>query len=402
MKIIYLHQYFKTPEQGGAVRSFHLAKAMVNAGHQVDMITSHNREEYMIEMIEGIRVHYLPVAYSNYFGFIKRLWSFFKFAFLSYRLAKKITTDVIYATSTPLTVGWTALRLNKKNATPYIFEVRDLWPLAPKELGIINNRLFIKIAERLERKIYLRADNVIALSPSMKTHIASIISSDKIKVIPNFSNNQLAKNHLKAEKKSSEKFRIAYAGAMGHVNDIPFLLKLIHLVDSKFSTQIELVFMGEGKFSDQIKTACEKSISANYLGFLPKQKVFDQLASTDANLTTFLPYQVLESNSPNKFFDGLAMQNIALINFGGWIEDLIQTHQIGYRLGKETLEDDLKTLLKNSTQHQAQKENAKLLATTLFDMNNSCFEIVDLIKHKKGKNNPQSIKMKAYSKSKLA
>jgi hypothetical protein len=373
---------------------------MLNAGHQVDMITSHNREDYMVEMVQGIRVHYLPVAYSNYFGFVQRLWSFFKFAYLSYRLAKKMTADVIYATSTPLTVGWTALRLNKKNATPYIFEVRDLWPLAPKELGIINNRLFIKIAERLERKIYLRADKVIALSPSMKMHIASIISSDKIQVIPNFSNNQLAQKHLKTHKIASKKFRIAYAGAMGYVNDIPFLLKLIRLVDAKFSEQIELVFMGEGKFSNQIQIACGKSSSASYLGFLPKQKVFEQLASTDANLTTFLPYQVLESNSPNKFFDGLAMQNIALINFGGWINDLVKSHQIGYRLGIESLEKDLNILLENSGQHQTQQENAKILATTLFDMSNSCLEIVDLIKYKKTKKNPLTIKMKAYSKSK--
>ena len=33
MKILYLHQYFLTPEQGGAIRSYHLAKALVDAGH---------------------------------------------------------------------------------------------------------------------------------------------------------------------------------------------------------------------------------------------------------------------------------------------------------------------------------------------------------------------------------
>ncbi len=54
MKIIYLHQYFLTPEQGGAIRSYHLAKAMVEAGHEVEMITSHNHSHYHYENIEGI------------------------------------------------------------------------------------------------------------------------------------------------------------------------------------------------------------------------------------------------------------------------------------------------------------------------------------------------------------
>jgi hypothetical protein len=61
MKILYLHQYFLTPEQGGAIRSYHLAKALVEAGHEVEMITAHNHPTYHFEIREGIKIHYLPV-----------------------------------------------------------------------------------------------------------------------------------------------------------------------------------------------------------------------------------------------------------------------------------------------------------------------------------------------------
>ena len=40
MKIIYLHQYFKFPNESGGTRSFDLATRFLESGHNVEMITS--------------------------------------------------------------------------------------------------------------------------------------------------------------------------------------------------------------------------------------------------------------------------------------------------------------------------------------------------------------------------
>jgi hypothetical protein len=40
MRIVYLHQYFNTPDMPGATRSYELARRLVQKGHRVDMITS--------------------------------------------------------------------------------------------------------------------------------------------------------------------------------------------------------------------------------------------------------------------------------------------------------------------------------------------------------------------------
>ena len=63
--IVYIHQYFKTPKESGAIRSYNIAKRMVSCGLHVDMITSHNDAKYKRENIEGITVHYLPVKYYS-------------------------------------------------------------------------------------------------------------------------------------------------------------------------------------------------------------------------------------------------------------------------------------------------------------------------------------------------
>ena len=68
MKILYLHQYFRTPEEGGAIRSYYLAKGLVEHGIEVELITSHNENSVVTKNIEGIKVHYLPVFYDNNHG----------------------------------------------------------------------------------------------------------------------------------------------------------------------------------------------------------------------------------------------------------------------------------------------------------------------------------------------
>ena len=79
MRIIYIHQYFRTPNEGGAVRSYHLAKGLVDAGHEVEMITGGSQTAYDQRWMEGIKVHYLPVSYDQKFGFFKRVLSFLSY-----------------------------------------------------------------------------------------------------------------------------------------------------------------------------------------------------------------------------------------------------------------------------------------------------------------------------------
>ena len=87
MKILYLHQYFNTPDMPGGTRSYEMARRLVAMGHEVNMITScrdFGVRKQRFETIEaGIKVHWLPVPYSNRMGFIDRVLAFLKFAFVS-------------------------------------------------------------------------------------------------------------------------------------------------------------------------------------------------------------------------------------------------------------------------------------------------------------------------------
>ena len=129
----------------GSTRSYEIAKYLVMSGHNVTVITaaSHTNSRIRNYNIDGIDVVSLNVAYDHKFSFTRRIFSFLLFSVQAtfYSYIKK--PDLIYASSTPLTVAFPALFLKFIQKVPYIFEVRDMWPDVPIAIGVIKNS-FIK------------------------------------------------------------------------------------------------------------------------------------------------------------------------------------------------------------------------------------------------------------------
>ncbi len=336
MKIIYIHQYYRRPEEGGAVRSYHLAKGLVDAGHQVEIISGGSSDSYDQCWIDGVKVHYLPVVYNQKFGFLKRIWSFLQFVNQAKKLIKKLQRpDLFFISSTPLTTGLIGLWGKRKFAVPYVFEVRDLWPKAPIEVGAIKNPLLKIALGRMEKRIYREALNLVALSPGIAEHIRKVCPNRTVALIPNFSDTSrffpVSKNEATMKKYGiSDAMTIAYTGAIGEVNAVDELLNLAELA-KKRGKNWQFFIMGEGsKKSALQKQATEKELSSVYfIPFGSKEKVSEVLGISDLAWISFAHLPVLKSNSPNKFFDALAAGKPIIVNHKGWVYDLVITHDLG-------------------------------------------------------------------------
>ena len=185
-RIIYIHQTFRTPQQGGIMRSYYLAKGLVDKGFDIEMVTSHKENQYKYEEIDGIKVHYLPVSYDNKQGYFRRIISFFRFYKKALALIRSLPkADLCYAMSTPLTVGMLALRLKKEIGLPYYFEVGDLWPDAPIQMGVIKDKFTKKRLKKIEHNIYASAEKIIALSTDIKKEIEEISGRTDVGVLTN-------------------------------------------------------------------------------------------------------------------------------------------------------------------------------------------------------------------------
>ncbi len=336
MRVIYIHQYFLTPEEGGAIRSYHLAKGLVEADMDVEMITAHQKPYYDFKLIDGIRVHYLPVSYDQQYGFLKRIRSFWKFIQLAKNLINKLPRpDCLYISSTPLSVGLIGIWAKKKFALPFIFEVRDLWPEAPVQIGVIRNPVLKKILFGLEARIYRHALKIVALSPSIANYIRKKTPDSTVVIIPNFSDLEFFKPTAKDPEilvslGLKKKFTVAYTGAIGKVNAVHELLALAKIAQD-LGRDYQFLFMGKGSHLDSLILKAKKLDLSNFYCFTfgNKEKVRELLSISDMAYISFDNLPVLKTNSPNKFFDAIGAGKAILVNHKGWVYDLMQTYRLG-------------------------------------------------------------------------
>ena len=336
MKVLILHQHFNTPDTGGAIRSYYLAKALVDSGIETIVITAHNESKYKRKQIEGLEVHYLPIAYNNGFGFFARGMSFLKFAYGCVRMTRKLQNiKVCYAISTPLTVGLAAIWIRKRFAIPFIFEVGDLWPDAPIQLGFVKNFLLQKALYRLEKLIYQQAKSIVALSPAIQSAISKKIPGKEIHLIPNMADCDFflpePKNSILENKFGvSGKFVVSYIGAVGVANGLDYFLECAN-ASRKTNLPIHFLLCGEGALRGRLKKNVDqmKLNNLSFIDFQNRNGVKELMNVTDAAFICYKNAAILETGSPNKFFDGLAAGKLIVINFGGWIKNEIEENRCG-------------------------------------------------------------------------
>ncbi len=373
MKIIYIHQYFRTFEESGAIRSYYLAKKLVEKNCEVHIITAHNQKKYLYEEIEGIKIHRLPIFYDNSLGILGRIKSFLQFMYQSYRLAKKLLpADLIYATSTPLSVGLVAYFLRKK--VPYIFEVRDLWPEVPESLGIIKNKWLLKIIYYYQKKIYQNAKKIIALSPLMKKGIELRNIDTKVEVISNFSDTLFFQKKLEnidtknIDKKNNTQKILLYTGTLGYANDLTQMLKIAQFAQQNQKNEWQFLIVGDGAEKEKLANFVEKNQLKNvvFMSFVDKLMIKNLMEKANAVYISFKQNKALEANSPNKFFDALAAGKPIITNTKGWIKDLIEQNKCGFYINSETPESFFSCEIWQGNQEEIYGNNARKLAETEF------------------------------------
>jgi glycosyltransferase involved in cell wall biosynthesis len=381
MKILYLHQYFKKPSMNGGIRSYEFAKRLVRDGHDVSIITSDTENVFSgwkIENIDGIKVHWISIQYRNDFSFLKRLWAFFKFLVQSSIYLLKMKSDILIATSTPLTVAIPAIIYKKIKRKPFVFEVRDVWPEVPIALGFLNNRFLRFIAIKLEQYAYSNASSIIALSPDMKKSIEGKVPNKPIYVIPNASDISLF--NLQSNYKEQDTYKklatikvrhkkiVFYTGTFGLVNNLQFLLKLACYSKG----DIGFVIIGSGKEKSELEQIASQFDILNktvyILDAIPKKELYIVHHLFDLATSTVLPIPALYANSANKIFDAFASGTPVLINHAGWIESLIIEYGCGIALSGEA--------------NQIEYDKLSTFLFSNFDYSNAC-----LASSKLGENN---------------
>ncbi|MBS0043581.1 glycosyltransferase family 4 protein [Shewanella sp. M16] len=349
MKILYLHQYFATPDCNAGTRSYEMAKRLIAKGHEVTFVTTSAflTEVYNFDhgwndlVVEGMNLKVLHLPYSNKDSYINRIGKFVSFSIKSSIKSLSIDADVVFATSTPLTIAIPGVLYSKIKKRPMIFEVRDLWPELPIAIGAIKNPLVIKFSKWLEKYAYRNASHLIGLSPGMCDGITRQgIDSSKITLATNSCDTELfhvdidvgIKYKIQALPFVKSRKLVVYTGTFGVINNVKYIVDVAKSVlDCNYN--ICFIAIGDGM---QKKEVVEY---ARYLGVLnvnlfildavPKNEIVKLLSSADLALSLFGPIKEMWHNSANKLFDALASQTPIAINYGGWQQEFIQKSKCG-------------------------------------------------------------------------
>lgn len=386
MKIVYLHQYYNNPSMSGGTRSYEMARRLVNAGHEVHMITSwrHNdarKPDWFVTEDAGFIVHWLPIPYSNHMSYFQRITAFFRFAILSRGKANELSGDVIFATSTPLTIAIPAVFASRRNKIPMVFEVRDLWPELPIAINALRNPFVKWLASKLEKWSYRNSEAIIALSPGMKEGIVRTgFAAERVAVIPNSSDNR----EFQHDSQAANDFRVSrewlhsrpllvYTGTFGRINGVGYMVDMAKELRA-LNPDIRVLLIGDGQEKAAVRALAKKEGVLNVNLFiedsLPKKDIPSLLSAADMATSLFIDLPEMQPNSANKFFDALASGTPVLLNYGGWQHDLLNARGCGLAMWRKPMKEVAEEVAAKITDRAWLDEAgraARELAETAFD-----------------------------------
>jgi glycosyltransferase involved in cell wall biosynthesis len=345
VRIVYIYQYFTTRSMPGGTRAYEQARRLADRGHEVHVVTSDTNADqpsisWRTTMEDGVHVHWLPAPYSNTMSYRRRIWAFLQFAVCASVKATRLGGDVVFASSTPLTVAIPGLVASALRRARFVFEVRDLWPEVPIAMGALRHPAARWLAFALAELAYRRADHVVALSPGMAQGVASHgVDAERISVVPNASDLDL----FAADPEAVRAFRqsrpwlidrplVVYVGTFGRVNGVSYLVRLAAEM-AAIAPEVRFLLVGGGvELPEVTRLASQLGVLDTNLfieSSVPKDAVPTILGAATLSTSTTVDVPALAANSANKFFDALAAGRPQAINYGGWQATLLRESGAG-------------------------------------------------------------------------
>ncbi len=327
MNIFLINHYAGSPEMGMEYRPYYLAKEWIKLGHSVTILAasfSHLRtknpdfdEKIKIEQRDGIEFIWIktPSYSGNGIGRIRNMFSFIKQTlYKASYFVKEFNPDVVIASSTYPSDNYVARKIAKLSGAKYIYEVHDLWPLSPMELGNMSKyHPFIMTMQHAESFAYRKADAVISLLPETKEHMVSIgLNPKKWYHIPNGIvvnewhniNNPVPAVHQKVFDKlrNEHKIIIGYAGGHAISNSLNTLIETARLL--KNENDLAFVLVGDGNEKRNLMNQAKDLKNVIFLDPVPKKSIPELLEHMDIlfigwNKSSLYRFGI----SPNKIFD---------------------------------------------------------------------------------------------------
>ena len=339
MHILLIHQVFVRPDDPGGTRHYELALALTRAGHKVTILASpysYQTGQRVTEKPREMLAPGLEVIRCSVWGSVHRSFFWRAVGFLSFMISSLLLglsqpkVDLVWGTSPPLPQVLTAWLVARLKRAKFLFEVRDLWPAFPIQLGILKNPVWIWISLRMERFLYRRADCLVVNSPGFIDHLtAHGAAPAKIHLVRNGVDPAMFDPAAKGSDFRKKyllqgKFLALYAGAHGVSNDLEILLAAADLL--RDDPRIRFLLVGDGKEKPNLALRATEMKLNNvlFLPPVPKQAMAEVLAAADCGIAILKPIPLYGTTYPNKVFDYMAAGRPVVLAIDGVIRKVVE------------------------------------------------------------------------------
>ena len=348
MRVLYLIQYFTTPDQSGSARAYDLVRYLVDRGHEVTVITGNVHYHARTSTTAGwklfsqdgrgrlrvVRIGWL-LPYGQRMAF--RWLNYLSFA-VTATLAGTLyggPADAVVASSTPLTIGIPGLILAWWKRAPFVFEVRDLWPAWLLEFGLLKPGLATCLAARLESLCYRRAARVITVTRGMREELVERgVPARKIVHIFQGADVSLCRpgsrqNAFSKAQALDGRFVCLYTGNQGKVAGLEYVLSAAKMLRKE--RDILFLLIGEGTNRPVLEAmAADLGLeNVRFLDAVPKRMIPEVIAAGDLCINSVRNVSCAHRFMPSKVFDYAACGRPILSNIAGESAEWLTVYEAG-------------------------------------------------------------------------
>jgi glycosyltransferase involved in cell wall biosynthesis len=324
LRIAYLCQYFPPEPAAPAARVHELARAWVRSGDKVTVLTA----------VPNFPTGLVPAGYRGRVGTtewrdgvrVLRCWLFarpnrgvgnrtlsqvsFTGSVLAFGLPRLGPVDVVVASSPPLFVGlagWAVARLRR---ALFVLEVRDLWPEAVVDMGLMREGVAVRMLGRLAWFLYRRAARVVVVTEGFAESLAGRgLPRCRLAVVPNGADTSLFApgsdaRAIRARLGLDEgQFVALYLGSLGLAQGLDVVLDAAARLPD-----VQFLLVGEGADKERLAAQRGRRGLANVRLWpaVAREQVPALYAAADVGLVPLRDVPVFRTFVPSKLFELLA------------------------------------------------------------------------------------------------
>jgi colanic acid biosynthesis glycosyl transferase WcaI len=359
MRILFLSQYFP-PEPGApAARVSELAGAWVRAGHEVTVLTAmpnhptgvvpeaYRGRSLVRERLDGIDVVRTWIYAARNSGRVRRSLAYASYALSAIAWGQMHTRapDVVVATSPQLLCAAAGRVTAAMHRTPFVFEVRDLWPESVVAVGALSaGHPVVRALTVVEEGLYRAADAIVVVTDSFRERLVERGQpASKIDVVKNGVDLRRfaplpRETPLRAQLGWNDKFVAGYVGTHGMAHGLDAVLDVAKRLAGR--DDVRVLFVGEGAERTRLeaRARAEKIDNVRFLGVLPRDRMNEVYATLDLALVSLKKSELFTTVIPSKIFEIAAMARPVLISVDGEARTIVEASGGGVFVPPEDVE----------------------------------------------------------------